>query len=159
MEVSFEESSVGEHQSNGAIENAIRRVQGQARTLRDALESRIGIRIEGKDNICTWLVRHAAASMNRYQVGSDGRTAHERLRGRKFRRDVAEIGESVMYIRAESVGKDKYNSRWEEGVFIGVREESGELIIGTEKGVIKARAFRRKASEKERWSQENVKGI
>jgi hypothetical protein len=64
-----------------------------------------------------------------------------------------------MYIRAESVGKDKYNSRWEEGVFIGVREESGEIIIGTEKGVIKARAFRRKGSEKERWSQEHVKSI
>ena len=54
----------------------------------------------------TWLVRHAAVFMNRYQVGDDGRTAHERLRGRKFRRDVAESGESVMYIRAESVGKD-----------------------------------------------------
>ena len=78
-------------------------------------------------------MRHAAASMNRYQVGDDVRTAHERLRGRKFKRDVAEIGESVMYIRAESVGKDKYNSRWEEGVFVGVREESGEVIIGTEK--------------------------
>ena len=97
------------------------------------MESRIGIRIEGKDYIFTWLVRHAAASMNRYQVGDDGRTAHERLRGRKFKRDVAEIGESVMYIRAESVGNDKYNSRWEEGVFVGVGEESGEVIIGTEK--------------------------
>ncbi len=95
IEVSFEESPVGEHQSNEAIENAIRRVQGQVRTLRDALESRIGTRIEGKDHIFTWLVRHAAASMNRYQVGSDGKTSHERLRGRKCRRDVAEFGEKV----------------------------------------------------------------
>ncbi len=36
LEVSFEESQVGEHQSNGAIENAVRRVQGQVRTIRDA---------------------------------------------------------------------------------------------------------------------------
>ncbi len=57
---------------------------------------------------------------------------------------MAEFGEGVLYIRAESVGKDKYNSRWEEGFFLGVREESGEIIVGTKEGVIKARAFRRK---------------
>jgi hypothetical protein len=78
--VSFEEPPVGEHQSNGAVENAIQRVQGQIRTLRDALESRIGERVKGEDNIFTWLVRNSAAPMNRYQVGVDGRTAHERLR-------------------------------------------------------------------------------
>ena len=78
LEVSFEESPVGEHQSNGAIENAIKRIQGQIRTVRDALESRIGERIRGDDNVFTWLVRNAAASMNRYQIGSDGRTSHER---------------------------------------------------------------------------------
>jgi hypothetical protein len=150
---------VGEHQSNGAVENTIKRVQGQIRTVRDALESRIGEIIKGEDNVFTWLVRNAAASMNRYQVGSDGRTSHERLRGRRFRREVAEFGESVRYIRAESVGKDKYNSRWEEGVFLGVREESGEIIVGTKEGSIKARAFRKKGSEGERWSRDNVKSV
>ncbi len=157
--MSFEESPVGEHQSNGAIENAVKRIQGQIRTMRGALESRIGERISGEDNVFTWMVRHASAPINRYQMGEDGKTAHERLRGRKFRRDVTEFGESVMYIRAESVGKDKYNSRWEEGVFLGIREESGEIIVGTEKGVIKARAFRRKGSEAERWSRDNVKSV
>ena len=34
LEVSFEESPVGEHQSNGAVENAIKRVQGQIRTVK-----------------------------------------------------------------------------------------------------------------------------
>ena len=88
-------------------------------------------RVNGEDNIFTWLVRNAAASMNRYQVGIDGRTAHEMFRGRKFRRDIAEFGEGVLYLRAESVGKDQYTSRWEEGVFVGTREESGEIIVGT----------------------------
>ena len=61
LEVSFEESPVGEHQSNGVIENAIGRVQGQIRTVRDALESRIGERVKGNDGVFTWLVRNAAA--------------------------------------------------------------------------------------------------
>ena len=65
----------------------------------------------------------------------------------------------MLYIRAESVGKDKYNSRWEEGVFLGVREESGEIIVGTKEGVIKARAFRKRGSEGERWSRDDVKSV
>ncbi len=79
--------------------------------------------------------------------------------GRRFRRDVTEFGESVLYIRAESVGKDKYNSRWGEGLLLGVREGSGEVIVGTKEGVIKARAFRKRGSEGERWSRDDVKGV
>ena len=35
-------SPVGSHQSNGAVERGVQAVEGQVRTLRDALESRIG---------------------------------------------------------------------------------------------------------------------
>ena len=38
----LEESPVKEAQSNGAIENAIRQIQGQIRTTKDCLESRLG---------------------------------------------------------------------------------------------------------------------
>ena len=41
-ELICEESPVGEHQSNGEIEATIRQVQGQIRTMKDALETRIG---------------------------------------------------------------------------------------------------------------------
>ena len=37
-----EESPVGEHQSNGEIENAVGRVQGQYRSIKHGLEARIG---------------------------------------------------------------------------------------------------------------------
>ena len=33
-----EEAPVGEHESNGGVENIVRRIQGQVRTLRNALE-------------------------------------------------------------------------------------------------------------------------
>ena len=42
-------------------------------------------------------------------------------------------------------------SRWASGIWLGIREESGEAIIGTNKGVIKVRTVRRKGSEAERW--------
>ncbi len=97
-----------------------------------------------------WLVKHAANIMNRYQVKKNVKTAYEMVKGRKFRREVAEFGECIMYIVSDSVGKDKRNTRWEDGVFVGIRERSGEILIGTSKGVVKARAFRRKGTEGER---------
>ena len=42
-----------------------------------------------------------------------------------------EFGEPIMLARAKSVGKDKFDSRWETGIWLGIREESGENIIGT----------------------------
>ena len=58
-----------------------------------------------------------------------------------------------MYLKAESVGKDKAESRWEEGIYVGIRDESGEMLIGTEKGIIKARSFRRYGREEDRWNK------
>ena len=42
--------------------------------------------------------------------------------------------------------------RWDTGIWLGIRDESGEVIIGTSKGVLKARSFRRKVIHNERWN-------
>ena len=125
-EIIMEESPVDEHQSNGEIENAVRQVQGMTRTIKSGLEEKIEKKIERNSPIIPWMVRHAAASINRYQIGKDGKTAHRRLRGKEFNRMIAEFGECVWYLKAKTLGKDKYESRWDDGVWLGIREESGE---------------------------------
>ena len=40
-----EESPVGESQSNGEVENAIQRVQGMYRTMKDDLEANLGEKV------------------------------------------------------------------------------------------------------------------
>ena len=47
-------------------------------------------------------------------------------------------------------GYNKLAPQLEQGVFLGISESSHELIIGTEKGVIKAAEFRHKGSDEER---------
>ena len=67
-----------------------------------------------------------------------------------------------MYLTLESVGKQKSESRWSEGIFLGLKEETGELIIGAKEGVERARTFRRYAEEKDRWMKtdiEEMKGV
>ena len=67
----------------------------------------------------------------------------QRLRGRTFKNAVVEFGECVRYLKPKSAGRDKLNTRWSTGVWLGVREESGEPLIGTAAG--KVRGIRRRA--------------
>ena len=45
----------------------------------------------------TWIVEHAADIINRFAVGPDGKTAYERIKGKKYRGEVVEFGRMVMY--------------------------------------------------------------
>ena len=73
-QVGKELSPVGESASNGAVENAIKMVQAQYRTLKLCLESRYENDIAHDHHAQPWLIRHAANTINRYQVGEDGHT-------------------------------------------------------------------------------------
>jgi hypothetical protein len=152
VEIVMEEVPVADHQANGLVENAIKNVQGQFRVIKDALESRQGRRIDGEHPVVPWMVMHAASVVNRSRKDDEGFSAYRRWKGREFTKPVAEFGECVLYAPAASAGKDKFDARWKEGVWLGVRMESGESLIGTDGGVVKARDFRRKAENGGRWS-------
>ena len=80
-------------------------------------------------------------------------------KGKPFRREIAEFGESVLYLKAGSAGHDKLASRWESGVWLGVRDETGEIIVGTSSGVVKARDFKRLGSVPDRWVADNLRCV
>ena len=105
------------------------------------MEARCGSKIDQANPCAIWLVGYLADLIKRYKVGSDGKTSWERVRGKKFKSALVEIGENIRYIRPESVGKNKWEVRWEEGIFIEIRDTSGEYIIGAGEGVIKARGI------------------
>ena len=50
-----------------------------------------------------------------------------------------------MHAPATSVGKGKFETRWREAVWLGVQMESGESLIGTGEGVVKARDLGKKS--------------
>jgi hypothetical protein len=62
-------------QSLGHAENANKLIQEQFRTLRLALEHRIGKRIRLQPPCMSWLLRHAAWCLSRYRRGTDGMMA------------------------------------------------------------------------------------
>ena len=82
----------------------------QVRVLLDALEARWDVKIPTKHPILCYLVEYAAFLLNRFEVGRDGRTAFERLRGRPCRIPVACFGEKVFY---KELGKRKGAVKYE----------------------------------------------
>ena len=93
QDISFEHSPVAEHQSNGVAERAVKTVQGQVRTMKLALEARISEKVAETSDIIPWMIRHAAMLVNIGQRVDDGRTAWERVKGRRFNREILEFGD------------------------------------------------------------------
>ena len=54
--------------------------------------------------------------------------------------------------------RHKLESRWEQGVFLGVREHATEKFVGTSDGIYVVQSIRRKP-EGERRSEDLVKGV
>ena len=105
------------------------------------------------DPVGNIVVRWAAMLYSRYAVATDGRTVYERRRGRTCKLPVIPFGEKVWYLKSGSLGKDKFNNRWEEGVWLGISDDSAESIIGTTNGTIKAKDFKRTIIEADRWNK------
>jgi len=136
-----------ESQSNGVVEEAGKTVREFTRVLKDQLESEANVKVKTGDAITLWMVRWAAMMVSRFLVGKDGRTAHERRRGRRCNVPVVRFGELVWYkkMRESKERKDKFESEWLEGIWLGHSRASNEVLIGTADGVVRTYTVQRKA--------------
>ena len=129
--------------------------------LKDALEARLGCKIHAQHNAIAWLVEFAGVLVNRYEVGRDGKTPYERLHGKSSKLLGLEFGELLNFRRARVPTREgrhrlaKLDSLWDDGVFLGYRANSGEVVVGTEKGVFRTRTVSRKPVE-HRWGVKNL---
>ena len=153
-----ENSPTYSHQSNGIVERGVQSVEGMIRTLRSALEERMGEVLVITDAIWPWLVEYASYLLNRREVSHDGKTAYERLKGKTAKVIGVEFGETVMWKRRPIGGPlGKLSIMWEEGVFLGIKGTTSEIIIGAGKGIYRTRSIKRKPEE-EKWNWENIRG-
>ena len=116
-----EESPVGSKGSNGVAERAVQEVEGQLRVMKLALEDRIGKEIDAEACVLTFAAEYASYLINRLLVGKDGKTACERSKGKSATVLGLEFGEKVLYKKKAKAKMEKINSRWEYGIFVGVR--------------------------------------
>ena len=93
----MENSPAHSSKSNGVVERGVQTIQGMVRTLRSAIEERWMVKLDPENALWTWLVEYAGWLVNRAEVGHDGRTPYERLKGKKARLPGMEFGEAVMW--------------------------------------------------------------
>ena len=154
-----ENSPVGSHASNGVVERGIQSVEGQVRVMKSALEGKWGLKIEAKHAVIPWIMEYAAHLLNRFEVGHDGRTAHERCKGKRAKSMGIEFGEGVLWKRKPVGGAlGKLSVMWKEGVYLGVKGRTGEFVVGDEKGVWKTRTLQRTPAGR-RWDPKNAELI
>ena len=92
-----ENSPIHSSKSNGYIERGVQTIQGMLRTLRSALEARWGVQLDPEHALWTWVVEYAGWPVTRGKVGHDGKTAYERIKGRRARVHGFEFGEKVLW--------------------------------------------------------------
>ena len=162
QKMNVEHSPKYSHKSNGVVERAIQAVEGQARVMRSALEEGTKAAVPADHDIFTWLFEYAAYLLNRGEVGHDGKTAQERNKGKRGRIPGMEFAEAVLWRRRPIGGAlGKLTCLWEDGVYLGVKANSGEYIVADGKGIWTTRTVSRKPFE-QRWGRENldmVKGV
>lgn len=123
---------------NGTGERAIQSLEQQARVVKDALEARWGVRV-------------AARFLDRFDVGMDWRMAFEFLQVRQAMTPGTEFGEAVLWKRRSVSGVLwRLSCLSDDGVFLGLRGSSGEMVAADVSGVWRARSVQRKP-ESEHW--------
>ena len=97
FESAVENSRVGDSNSNGKIERAVRNIKNSIRTLRCSIEMATGNKVKITDPVVPWVVRQAGYIQTRCNIGDDGKTAWERITGRKPIMPLVPFGETVMF--------------------------------------------------------------
>ena len=112
--------------------------------------------MDARAPIVTYMPEYAAYLLNRLEEGKDGKTAYERCKGKKATVLGLEFGEKLLYKLKEDGKQAKIRSRWDHGIFVGVRARSGEVWIATSEKTFSVRSVRR-LPEDQRWCADCVR--
>ena len=114
FEIVPETSAVGEHESNGTVERAIRAIGNTVRTL--ATEQSCNVELGSACPALPWLAQHAGTILSRFEVGADGRTPYQRLNGKECKAKLPSFGEQVFYrpLRPSGARLNKLDAKYQE---------------------------------------------
>ena len=133
---------------------------GRIRAIKDYTERQIGATI-GLDSsvLKKKLLRHAAWTLTTLHVGSDGMTAHQRIRGKPLNQQIAAFGDQILFKPHKTTGlQQKLAVNWLDGCWLGFNTRTGEHIVSHNAAVVSCRSIRRRNKE-ERRNRDMLLGI
>ena len=151
-----EASPKGESQSNGVAERAVQDIEEGARAHKLDLESKVGKPIPVTHNILSWMVENVSDVINKQMVGSDGKTAFERLKGKKYKGEFLEFGSNIFHRVPEKPQGGLMTQRCMPGARLGKRFTTDEHVIGMDDGrVVRSRCVRTRPEE-DSWNIDSI---
>ena len=103
-------------------------MKGHVRTIKIALEAKLGKEIPEDHGLLSWIVQFASQSYNRFHLGADGRSPKERLIGRRVPRPACHFGENVYWMPLAPDGKPpSLDPRFLEGYFGGYCNDTDSI--------------------------------
>ena len=146
--LSMRAAPTGHSKSQGSVGNVQRTLYGQLWTLLSQVQESTGLKLTSESPMFTWCVKHAQWLINRYLIGSDGKTAYSRRWSREYNGSLCMFGEWIdaKLPISNKVKIPKGGSRWFSGVYLGKDTEADEVILGNVNGngVFKVRTVKRK---------------
>ena len=124
-EVTTEDAVKGDKAVEQLIENTVMQLRGIIGTREDS-------------PVLPWLVEHAGSIRSKCQKGRDVRTPFEGLHGNKPSPQFVLFGEKVLARHTSTEPVNRINSRFQFGIWPGMRNNSAECVIGNVGGVFRA---------------------
>ena len=92
-----------------------------------------------------WLAEHSCTTINRGQVGHDGKTPYRRLMGKDPSQPMIEFGEGVLakpLRQKETKRKVSLATKWIKEIWVGLTRMPGENLVVLAKGGRRLRSGR-----------------
>ena len=155
----IETNKKGDSPSNGLVEQAVQEIENGMRTHILDLEKKLGSEIDITSPIVGWLVEHVADIVNKQNIGDDGKTSYERIKGKKHYGEFCEFGSQVMHRVPVKPTGNLMAPRWLPGTWLGKRWNTDEHLVATSGGtIVRSRSVRTRPWE-DSWVTEVVEKI
>ena len=82
------------------------------------------------------------------------KTRYSRHRGREWRVSLPPFGETIEFLKRGH----KFEARWQQGIFLGVKDNTTEKIVGNASGVFTVQSIRIKSGE-DRYNLEMLRSV
>ena len=103
------------------------------------------------------MVEHASTTYNLFHRSlevKDGKTPYSGHRGREWRVSLPPFGETIEFLKRGH----KFEARWHQGIFLGVKDNTTEKIVGNASGVFTVQSIQRRSAE-DRYDVETLMSV
>ena len=137
LRIQGQEQALEEHspeydpKANGSAEVGVKLLKGHFRTLKSAMEEKLGYRIPVRHPLIVWMIRHSANLVTWCSRGHDGQTVYQRVRNRQFRTRLMTFGELCRFKNRcnEPLSNVGGARRWHDGIFLGIDRRTGQYMV------------------------------